>query len=157
VRVIGPDGKQLGIMRTREALELAYSLGLDLVEVAPTANPPVCKVMDYGKFKYEEKKRMKEAKKRQTGDLKEISFRPSISKHDFETKLRKVRTFLEQGHKVKIRIFFKGREIVHQDLGRKLLSEVLDEIRDMADVENPPRMEERNLITLVRPKSKKGG
>lgn len=157
VRVIGPDGKQLGVMKTRDAIELAYSMNLDLVEVAPNVKPPVAKIMDYGKFKYEEKKRKKEAKKKQAGEVKEISFRPSIDKHDLETKLKKVREFLEDGHKVKVKIFFKGREIVHQDKGFKLINSILEELSDMSAVEVPPKMEGRYITSLIRPTIKKGG
>ncbi len=157
VRLIGPDGKQMGIVRTSEALEMAYSMGLDLVEVAPNANPPVAKIMDYGKFKYEEKKRQKEAKKKQTGDLKEISFRPTISDHDLQVKLKKIREFLELGQRVRIRVFFRGREIVHQDRGRKLLDRIVGEVSDISVVESSPQMEGRNIILMIRPIIKKGG
>ncbi len=155
VRVIGPDGKQLGIMRTREALELAYSMGLDLVEVAPNARPPVAKIMDYGKYRYLEKKRKKEAKKKHGGEVKEIEFRPNIGQHDLEVKVRRIREFLEDGNKVKIRVFFRGREIVHKDRGYEVLNRVLDLIRDLGDAESQPKMEGRNLICIVRP-TKKG-
>jgi translation initiation factor IF-3 len=157
VRVVGPDGKQLGVMKTRDALELAYSMGLDLVEVAPTASPPVVKIMDYGKFKYEEKKRLKEAKKKQTGELKEISMRPTIDSHDLQVKMRKIREFLENGNRVKITMFFRGREIVHQDMGRDLLNRVLEELSDISVVEVPPSLEGRHLSVMVRPIKKKSG
>ncbi len=156
VRVIGPDGKQLGVMRTRDALELAYSMGLDLVEVAPNARPPVAKIMDYGKYRYLEKKRKKEAKKKQGGEVKEIEFRPNIGQHDLEVKVRRIREFLEDGNKVKIRVFFRGREIVHKDRGYEVLNRVLDMIRDLGDAEAQPKMEGRNLICIVRP-VRKGG
>ncbi len=158
VRVIGPDGRQLGIMRTREALELAYSMGLDLVEVAPNAHPPVAKIMDYGKYRYLEKKRKKEARKKHGGEVKEIEFRPNIGQHDLEVKVRRIREFLEDGNKVKIRVFFRGREIVHKDRGYEVLNRVLDMIRDLGDAESQPKMEGRNLICIVRPtrKSTKG-
>lgn len=132
-------------------------MGLDLVEVAPTANPPVAKIMDYGKFKYEEKKRQKEAKKKQTGELKEISFRPTISEHDLKVKMKKIREFLEIGQRVRIRIFFRGREIVHQDRGRKLLDKIVNDVSDISVVESAPLMEGRNIILMIRPVLKKGG
>jgi len=159
VRVIGPDGKQLGVMKTSDALELAYSMGLDLVEVASNATPPVAKIMDYGKFKYEEKKRLKEAKKKQTGELKEISMRPNIDSHDLEIKIRKIREFLENGHKVKITLIFRGREIVHQDMGRKLLDKVLENLSDICVIEVPPSLDGRHLHVKIRPtvKKKSGG
>ncbi len=157
VRVIGPDGRQLGIMKTRDALELAYSMGLDLVEVAPNANPPVAKIMDYGKFKYEEKKKMKEAKKKQAGEVKEISMRPRIDPHDLEVKLRKMREFLEDGHRVKVRIFFRGREIVHVDAGKKLFDEIVERLKDVAVLEIKPKLDGKNLTGMLRPIGKKGG
>lgn len=155
VRVVGPDGKQLGIMKTKDALELAYSMGLDLVEVAPNANPPVVKIMDYGKFKYEEKKRQKEARKKMAGELKEISLRPNIDPHDLEVKLRKIREFLEDGHRVKITVFFRGREIVHKERGVKLLDKIVEELQELGVVDVAPSMEGNRLSLRLRPISKK--
>ncbi len=155
VRVIDPEGKQLGIMPTRKALELAYSMGLDLVEVAPNANPPVARIMDYGKFIYLERKKKreakKEAKKRPSGEVKEMEVRPNISPHDLAVKTRKIREFLEDGYKVKIRVFFKGREIVHPEKGYEVLQAVLDQIQDLSVVEVQPKLDGRNIICLVRP------
>lgn len=151
VRVIGPDGKQLGIMPTRRALELAYQMGLDLVEVAPRANPPVAKIMDYGKFKYEEKKKQKEAKKRAAGDMKELSLRPNIDDHDLQVKLRKAREILEEGDKLKLRVFFRGREIVHKEKGAEVLEKIIRALEDISMVERPMTMEGRNMVTILRP------
>ncbi|HDM90845.1 MAG TPA: translation initiation factor IF-3 [candidate division WOR-3 bacterium] len=157
VRVIGPDGRQMGIMRTRDAIELAYSMGLDLVEVSPNARPPVAKIMDYGKFKYEEKKKQKEAKKKQAGEVKEISLSPRIDPHDLEVKIKKMREFLIDGHRVKIRVFYRGREIVHVDAGRKVFDEIVEQLRDVAAIEIQPKLEGKNLIGMLKPLTRKGG
>ena len=152
--VIGPDGKQIGIMKTRDAIQLAYDMGLDLVEVSPNANPPVCKILDYGKFKYEERKKQKEAKKKQAGEVREISMGPRISEHDLGVKLKKVREFLGDGAKVKIRIFFKGRELAHPEYGEELIKKILEELKEEAQVEIPPKMDGRNLTCLLKPVKK---
>jgi translation initiation factor IF-3 len=156
VRVIGPDGSQIGVMNTRDALEKAYSMGLDLVEVSASSRPPVCKILDYGKFKYDLKKKQRESKKTHSGEVKEISFRPNIDEHDLETKMKKMIEFLESGRKVRLRVFFRGREIVRQDRGRKLLNQIIQDHADICTVEMPARMEGRNLITMVKPISGKG-
>jgi translation initiation factor IF-3 len=156
VRVIGPDGSQVGIMKTRDALDKARSLGLDLVEVSPTARPPVCKILDYGKFKYDTKKRQREAKRTHSGEVKEISFRPNIDTHDLETKMKKLHEFVESGYKVRLRVFFRGREMARQDLGRKLLDRIIQDNSDIVSVDMPKRMEGRNLITMVKPIPQKG-
>ncbi len=155
VRVIGPDKKQLGIMRTRDAIELARSMGLDLVEVAPNERPPVARIMDYGKFKYEEKKREKERKAKAKGRVKDISIRPRIDEHDFEVKLRKMREFLEKGDKVRVKMMFRGREIVHKDQGEKVMKRIIDELSDMSVVDVPIKMEGRFMTMMLRPISKK--
>jgi len=151
VRVIGPDGKQLGIMKTSEALELAYSQNLDLVEVAPHERPPVVKIMDYGKFKYEMKKREKASKKTsKAGEVKEIGMRPHIDDHDLQIKMRKMREFLEAGMKVRIKVMFRGREVVHKDHGEKLLKRIIDELSDIATVDVPIQFEGRIMSVLLR-------
>lgn len=147
-------------MPTRKALEIAYSMGLDLVEVAPNANPPVAKIMDYGKFLYEERKKKRDAKradpkKRVAGEVKEMELRPTIGIHDLAVKTRKIREFLEDGYKVKIRVFYKGREIVHKEQGYDVLNAVLAQISDLAVIEFEPKLEGHNLICIVRPISRK--
>lgn len=156
VRVVGPDGDQLGILPIEEALEKAQGLELDLVEVAPKADPPVCKIMDYGKFRYQQQKRAHEAKKKQTViQVKEIKIRPKIDDHDYQFKLQHVRRFLNGGDKAKISVFFRGREIVHRDLGRKLLDRFVEDTEDIADVESTPRMEGRSMTLMLTAKSHK--
>ncbi len=157
VRVIGPDGKQLGIMSTRDALEMAYDMGLDLVLIAPNVRPPVAKILDYGKFKYEEKKRMKQAKKKSHGEVKEISMRPNIGDNDLKVKLKKMREFFDDGAKVKVRIFFRGREMVHTDRGFDLADRIVKELEGEAALEVKPKLEGRNLTFMLRPIRKQGG
>ncbi|MBX6423568.1 translation initiation factor IF-3 [Thermosulfurimonas sp. F29] len=155
VRLIGPDGKQIGIVPLREALARAEEYGLDLVEVAPQANPPVCKIMDYGQFLYQEAKKAKEAKKRQTQvELKEIKVRPKTEEHDLQTKIRHIRRFLEDRNKVKIRVFFRGREIVHPELAHQVLQKIQDAVKDLGQVEMAPRMEGRQMIMILAPVKK---
>ncbi|GIU83586.1 MAG: translation initiation factor IF-3 [Acidimicrobiales bacterium] len=150
VRVVDPDGNQIGIMTVEEALARARDLDLDLVEVAPQADPPVCRIMDYGKYKYEESQRARESRKKATHvTVKEIKYRPKIGRGDFETKTRKVREFLEAGHKVKVTVMFRGREITHRELGEQILEEVERAVEDIAKVEAYPRLETRNNITMV--------
>ncbi len=151
VRVIGDDGELVGIMTVPEALEKAQEAGLDLVEVAPKANPPVCKVMDYGKFRYQQQKRAHEAKKKQSViQIKEVKVRPKIDDHDYQFKLQHVRRFLTAGDKAKVSVWFRGREIVHRDIGQKILERFIDDTQDIGEVESLPRMEGRNMtITLM--------
>ncbi|GAB6875931.1 translation initiation factor IF-3 [Thermaerobacter litoralis] len=153
VRVISPEGEQLGIFPTHEALRMAYERNLDLVEVAPQARPPVCRIMDYGKFKYEQAKRDREARKRQKiVDIKEVKMRPRIDQHDFEVKLRNARRFLEDGDKVKATIMFRGREIVHADLGRQVLERLAKAVEDIATIERRPVVEGRNMTMVLAPR-----
>ena len=153
VRVVDASGQQLGIMSSRQALELAQQKGLDLVNIAPHAKPPVCRIMDYGKFKYETQKKKQEAKKRQTVvQIKEIKVRPKTDDHDYETKLRHIRRFLEDGDRCKITVFFRGREIVHKDRGLNILERVVQDLADVAKVDQEPRAEGRTLQMLLVPK-----
>ncbi|MEJ5348555.1 MAG: translation initiation factor IF-3 [Desulfosoma sp.] len=154
VRVIGADGSQLGIMSIDEALNAAREEGLDLVEVAPNADPPVCKIMDYGKFRYQQSKRSQEAKKKQTViQVKEVKLRPKTDEHDIQTKLRHIRRFLAQKDKAKVTVIFRGREIAFKERGEMVLQRVLDELKDEVVVEMPPKMEGRNLVMILAPKS----
>jgi translation initiation factor IF-3 len=156
VRVIGPDGEMMGIMQTREAYLFARERELDLVEVNPKAHPPVCKVMDYGKYKYEEKKKQAEARKRQTiVELKEIKIRPKTDDHDMEFKLKHVRRFLEEGDKVKITCRFRGREITHPETAQRQLDYIAERIQDIGTVETPARMEGRTMTLVLAPKISK--
>jgi len=155
VRVIGPDGAQFGIKPLPEALSLARELDLDLVEVAPTATPPVCRIMDYGKFRYEESQRLREARKKASQvTVKEVKFRPKIGKGDFDTKVRHVQEFLEDGHKVKVTLQFRGREMAHPELGSKILDGVLEQVGSIAKVETQARLEGRNMTLVLIPDKK---
>lgn len=157
VRLIGEDGEQLGVFITREALRRAEEAGLDLVEISPMARPPVCKIMDYGKYKYDQSKKKQEQKKKQSVVLiKEIKMRPATDEHDFQTKLRHVKRFLEDGNKVKISIRFRGREMAHKDLGHERMKRVIEEVRDLGEVENFPKMEGRQMFMMLGPVKKKG-
>ena len=157
VRVTMPDGTSV-IMNTYDALHKAEELGVDLVEVAPKARPPVCKLIDYGKFKYETQKKKQEAKKRQTVvQIKEIKVRPKTDDHDFETKVRHIKRFLEDGDRVKVTVFFRGREIVHKDRGLSILERVIADTKDVGKVEQEPRAEGRTLQMLLTPVAKKSG
>ncbi len=149
---MGADGEQIGVIDTREALRQARDLDLDLVEVAPQADPPVCRIMDYGKFKYERDVRQKEARKKQsrTG-LKEIKFRPKIDPHDYATKKGHVARFLKGGNKVKVTIMFRGREMAHTDLGRKILDRLVADLGETIVVESFPKQEGRNMIMVIGP------
>ncbi len=150
--VIDEEGNQLGELPTREALEIAQDRGLDLVEVAEKANPPVCKIMDYGKFKYQQQKRKQEAKKKQTViQIKEVKFRPKTDEHDYQTKLKHIRRFLEGGDRCKVTIFFRGREIVHKDRGLAVLERVKEETLDIAKMEQAPRSEGRTMNMMLAP------
>jgi translation initiation factor IF-3 len=152
VRLVGPDGDQIGVVPTQEALRRARELDLDLVEVAPQAQPPVCRIMDYGKFKYERDIRQKEARKKQARtELKEIKFRPKIDAHDYATKKGHVDRFLRGGHKVKVTIMFRGREMTHTELGRKILDRLVEDLGEMVTVESMPKQEGRNMIMVIAP------
>lgn len=156
MRVVGASSEQLGIMSLQEALALADSQQLDLVEVSPTAVPPVCRIMDYGKFKYQQSKKMQEAKKKQTQvQVKEVKLRPKTDDHDLEFKVKHVRRFLEEGNKAKVTLVFRGREITHTELGLKVLERVASELEDVAIVEFKPKMEGRSMFMIVAPKAKK--
>jgi len=152
--LIGPDGEQLGIKPTREALQLAIDAGLDLVNVAPTAKPPVCRIMDYGKFRYEQQKKEKEARKNQkVVDVKEIRMSATIDEHDFQTKLRNAVKFLKDGDKVKASVRFRGREIAHAENGRKVLERLAAETADISHLERAPKLEGRSMIMILSPKA----
>ena len=149
---MGPDGSQIGIVSTQDALRRAQDLDLDLVEVAPQANPPVARIMDYGKFKYERDIRQKEARKKQARvEVKEIKFRPKIDPHDYATKKGHVVRFLGQGARVKITIMFRGREMAHTDLGRKILDRLVADLGDTAVVESTPKQDGRNMVMVIAP------
>lgn len=153
VRVIGPEGDQLGIMPRNEAIAAARDVGLDLVEVAATSDPPVCRIMDYGKYKYEQQKKKADAKKRQSViQIKEIKVRPKTDDHDYETKLRHIRRFLEDGDRCKVTVFFRGREIVHKDRGVAILDRMVADLADVAKQEQPPKFEGRTMQMLLVPK-----
>jgi translation initiation factor IF-3 len=156
VRVIGDDGTQVGVLPVREALTLAQSKGLDLVEVSPTARPPVCRIMDYGKFKYEQNRRARKAKKKQHQmQLKEVKMRPKIEEHDYNFKIEHARQFLEDRDKVKLTVTFRGREIAHQEIGHRLIQKVIAALADISLVESPPRSEGRTLTSVLMPKQAK--
>ena len=158
VRVIADDGEQAGVLPVREALALAQSRGLDLVEVSPTARPPVCRIMDYGKFKYEQNRRARKARKKQhVMHLKEIKMRPKIDEHDYDFKMEHARQFLAARDKVKFTITFRGREMAHPEHGHKLIQRIIAELVEAATVETPPRSEGRMLTMVMMPKPPKGG
>ncbi len=155
VRVISSEGEQLGILQTREAIRKAEELGLDLVEVAPTANPPVCRIMDFGKYKYEMSKKAHESRKHQTVILiKEIKLRPRTDEHDIQFKVNNVKRFLADGNKVKVSIMFRGREMAHPEQGRALLDRIVKELENEAVIEQHPRMEGRNMYIMMGAKAK---
>lgn len=155
VRVIDEEGEQLGIMSPRDAMREAEEKGFDLVEVAPQATPPVCRIMDYGKYRYQQKKRVRESKKNQhTVTLKEIKYRPKIDGHDYEYKTNHVREFLKEGHKVKVTIMFRGREMAHPEFGREILQRVVEDTRDLCSEEinvQALKLEGRNMILVLSP------
>ncbi|WP_419095914.1 translation initiation factor IF-3 [Caldalkalibacillus horti] len=154
VRVIGVDGEQLGILPIRQALQLAFDANLDLVNVAPTAKPPVCRIMDYGKFKFEQQKKDKEARKKQKIiSLKEVRFSPTIEDHDYQTKMRNVVKFLKNGDKVKCSIRFKGRQITHSEIGRQVLDRLAKDIAEVGEIESKPKMEGRSMLMILSPKT----
>ncbi|MDQ7793850.1 MAG: translation initiation factor IF-3 [bacterium] len=153
VRVVDEAGEQLGIFSTRDAINLAYERNLDLVEVAPTARPAVCRIMDYGRFKYDQSKRDKEARKKQRlVEIKEVKMRPRIDAHDFGVKARAADRFLREGNKVKATIMFRGREVVHAELGRLVLDRLTAYVQDAGQVERPPRLEGRNMVMFFTPR-----
>ncbi|HTG00872.1 MAG TPA: translation initiation factor IF-3 [Nitrospirota bacterium] len=157
VRVIDSEGQQLGIMDTREAIKRAEEQGLDLVEVAPTAKPPVCRIMDFGKYKYELAKKAAESRKHQTVIVvKEIKLRPRTDDHDVNFKMNNIRRFLQEGNKVKVTVMFRGREMAHMDYGRAVLERVVNELQNEAVVEQTPRVEGRNMTLLLGTKAKTG-
>jgi len=150
--VIGEDGSQLGIMTVDEALTRARGVELDLVEVAPKADPPVCRIMDYGKYKYEKTKRAKVSKKHQhVTHVKEIKMRPKICNHDYQFKVKHVKRFLEGGDKVKVVIMYRGREMAHTELGREILVRVIEDMKEVSQVERPPILEGRNMVMVLAP------
>ncbi len=154
--LVGPDGEKMGVRPTPEALRMARDLGLDLVEVAAKANPPVCRIMDYGKFKYEQSQRDKESRKKATNiTVKEMKYRPKIGQGDFDTKTKKVLKFLGEGSKVKVTIMFRGREMQHPELGRRILDDVAEEASHLANVEFGPNTEGRNMVMVLGPDKKK--
>ncbi|MDP7652092.1 MAG: translation initiation factor IF-3 [Rhodospirillales bacterium] len=153
VRLVNETGEMVGVLATEEAQEMADEVGLDLVEVSPNADPPVCKILDYGKFKYEEQKKAAEARKKQkTIDVKEIKMRPGIDVHDYEVKLRSARRFLGDGDKVKVTIRFRGREMAHQELGMKVLDRVREDLDELAKVEQHPIKEGRLMTMVIAPR-----
>lgn len=153
VRLINEKGDMVGVMSAREALMLADEAGLDLVEVSPNADPPVCKITDYGKYKYEAQKKANEARKKQKIiEVKEIKMRPGIDDHDYDVKMRAMRKFLEEGDKVKVTLRFRGREMVHQDLGMNVLVRVREELETLSKVEQMPKMEGRQMTMVLSPK-----
>ncbi|GAJ99347.1 MULTISPECIES: translation initiation factor IF-3 [Geomicrobium] len=154
VRLIDANGEQLGVKSKRDALELASKAELDLVLVAPNATPPVCRIMDYGKFRYEQQKKDREARKKQKViNVKEVRLSPTIEEHDFNTKLRNARKFLEKGDKVKAAIRFRGRAITHSEIGRKVLERLATELTDVASIETRPKMEGRSMFLILAPKA----
>jgi len=153
VRLVGADGEMIGVVATVVALDAAAEAGLDLVEVSPNADPPVCKLLDYGRFKYEAQKKKNEAKKKQKViEVKEIKMRPAIETNDYEIKMRAARKFLDNGDKVKVTMRFRGRELAHQDLGAKVLERVRGELDETAKVEQMPRMEGRQMVMVIAPR-----
>ncbi len=148
MRVIDPNGEQIGIIEKSKALELAASYNLDLVEIAPNASPPVCRIMDYGKYKYQLSKKEKESKKKQhTIHIKEIRLRPTIDEHDIEFKMKQARKFIEEGNRLRIRILFRGRQMAHPELGEAILHRVQNELEDIAQMEKNPTQEGRSIVT----------
>ena len=155
IRLIGAEGENVGVVSPARAMEMAADAGLDLVEISPNANPPVCKIMDFGKFKYEQQKRESEARKKQKIiEVKEVKFRPNTDTHDYDVKMRNVFKFLENGDKVKVTLRFRGREMAHQNLGRELLERVAEDIKEVGKVENMPKMEGRQMIMMIGPVTK---
>ena len=155
MRLIGPEGENLGVLETRDALEKAGDYGLDLVEVSPNVSPPVCRILDYGRYKYEEQKKRAEARKKQkTIELKEIKMRPNIDDHDYGVKMKAIHKFLDEGDKVKVTLRFRGREMAHQDLGKRLLGKVQEDLGEKVKVEAHPKLEGRQMIMMIGPLSR---
>jgi translation initiation factor IF-3 len=154
VRLVGNDGQQLGVLPLKEALRLSEEQNLDLVEVAPQAKPPVCRIMDYGKFKYEQSKKEREARKKQRViNVKEVKLRPNIEDHDFQVKLKNAQRFLADGDKVKVTLMFRGREISHSALGKDLCLKLFSAVEELALMEREPKVEGRNMIMILAPKN----
>lgn len=152
IRLIGPEGQNVGVVTPTRAMELAAQVGLDLVEISPNAAPPVCKIMDFGKYKYEQQKRESEARKKQkTIEVKEVKFRPNTDINDYNVKMRNVIRFLEGGDKVKVTLRFRGREMAHQNLGRNLLERVAEDVKELGKIENMPKMEGRQMVMMIGP------
>jgi translation initiation factor IF-3 len=153
VRLIDQDGEMIGVMSARDALLRAYDVGMDLLEISPNAVPPVVKILDYGKYKYEQQKKANEARKRQKiVELKEIKVRPNIDDHDYDVKMRQMKEFIGEGDKVKVTLRFRGREMAHQDLGLKVLDRIRTELAELTKVESMPRLENRQMIMVLAPK-----
>ena len=152
IRLIDQDGENAGVVSPAVAIQMAEEVGLDLVEISPGANPPVCKIMDFGKFKYEQQKKAAEAKKKQKIiEIKEVKFRPNIDTHDYEVKMRSVNKFLGEGDKVKVTLRFRGREMAHVELGRELLERIAKDVENIGKIESMPKMEGRQMIMVVAP------
>ncbi len=152
IRLIDENGDNVGVVSPERGVEMAEEAGLDLVEISPGASPPVCKIMDLGKFKYEQQKKAAEAKKKQKViEIKEVKFRPNIDTHDYDVKMRSVTKFLNEGDKVKVTLRFRGREMAHQELGRELLERIADDVEGLGKVESMPRMENRQMTMVVAP------
>jgi translation initiation factor IF-3 len=155
IRLIGAEGENIGLTTPARGMELAERAGLDLVEISPNASPPVCKIMDFGKFKYETQKRESEARKKQKIiEVKEVKFRPNTDTHDYDVKMRNVFKFLENGDKVKVTLRFRGREMAHQNLGRELLEKVAEDVKEIGKVENMPKMEGRQMVMMIGPSAR---
>ncbi len=155
VRLINPDGQQLGIYTTRQALTIAQEMSLDLVEISPNAKPPVCRIMDYGKYKYEQKKQAQAAKKNQkTIEVKEVKMRPKTDTHDFDFKVKHIRRFISEGNKTKITIRFRGREVAHPEMAALLLDKVVDAVKDIAEVQQRYQLEGKSMTTILAPSGK---
>ena len=153
VRLIDDAGEMIGVMSAREALIRAYDLGLDLVEISPNAVPPVCKILDYGKYKYEQQKKANEARKKQkVVEIKEIKVRPNIDDHDYEVKMKQMKNFIGEGDKVKVTLRFRGREMAHQELGVKVLERIRNDLIELVKVEQMPKLENRQMVMVVAPK-----
>ncbi len=153
VRLIDQDGEMQGVLTVREAMQRAFSVGLDLVEISPNADPPVCKILDFGKFKYEQQKKRNEAKKKQKViEIKEIKVRPNIDENDYQVKMRAMKSFIEEGDKVKVTLRFRGREMTHQDIGVRVLERIRSEMDTTSKVEQMPRMENRQMVMVLSPR-----
>jgi translation initiation factor IF-3 len=153
VRLIDQDGEMQGVMTAREAMQRAFQAGLDLVEISPNADPPVCKILDFGKFKYEQQKKRNEAKKKQKViEIKEIKVRPNIDENDYQVKMRAMKSFIEEGDKVKVTLRFRGREMAHQDIGVRVLERIRAEMDTTSKVEQMPRMENRQMVMVLSPR-----